>query len=315
VEEAIEEIKTEEAAPVTPEAPTFDRNALNTTLTSLLKRWNTNAASQKLNGSEVGDILAYGNAHGFSTTALRATPDKLLNINLPMLVQLNSEQGPVWAAWLNGDDTQATLSLHDRSTVTHSYEALNKLYAGNAVIFWRDPYAYQRALHEDEQGEPIWVIQHQLVSLGLRKKEPNGIYDTETFNTVKQIQFLSGLPIDGVLGSQTRMVLSSWLDKGNSPHLMEGLPASLPINPASEDTIEATMPSPEAPAVPAPTPSEPAIEVPIQDETTDEEPYTPLIVETPEVTQSTITEPARTLVPLRPITQDDDQTEGAQEKE
>ena len=300
-----------------------DLNGLKSTLTALLAEWNVSPKDSPLKSNQANAIQQYGKSHGFNVSALNASTKQLLNINLPMLIQIKSEKGLVWAAWLKGTESSATLNLQDGTTLNLSLYGLNDIYAKRALVFWRDPFLYKSPLREKEQGEAVWVIQHHLVSIGLRNKEPNGTFDIETVSTIKQIQHWAGIDIDGILGSQTRMVLSSWINNEKVPHLMDDFPSHLPMSKNSDDETIKAAASPKALADTA-ADAEPAIkedltpteettqeenETKTETETKDSEEYTPLIQEESSNKSESITDPARSSVPLLPVLPEDENSE------
>jgi len=300
-----------------------DLNGLKSILTALLAEWNVSPKNSPLKSRQTNAIQQYGKSHGFNVSALNASTKKLLNINLPMLIQIKSEKGLVWAAWLKGTESSATLNLQDGTTLNLSLDGLNDIYAKRVLVFWRDPFLYKSSLREKEQGKAVWLIQKHLVSIGLRNKEPNGTFDIETVSTIKKIQHWTGINIDGILGSQTRMVLSSWIKNDKVPHLMDGFPSHLLMSKNSDDeTIKAAAP-PKALADTAAN-AEPAIkedftpteetpqeenESEIDTESQDSEEYTPLIQEESPNKSESITDSARLSVPLLPVLPEDENVE------
>lgn len=274
-------------------APAQTLPSLHAIVSDLLSAWEVQPQTP-LKSTDINDIRAFGLAHDFSVSLIPSPPRALLNVNFPVLIELNSEGTPHWAAWLSSHEDSATLSLGENDTqVTMTLDELEANYAGRTLVFWRDERPYTNTLHVDEQGEAVWSMQDDLVALGLRKSEANGVYDSETVKMVKRIQELCGIDVDGLLGEHTRMVLSAWLDT-QSPHLWtDEYPYALPVAlrtkkfpaPAPIDTARAEV-EPDVPA--AETPS-----------------YTPLIAPQQTSTDESVTEPARTVSPLRPVAEDE----------
>ena len=309
---------TETPAPAVEAVPPLlalgSLSALHDSLTVLLDAWGEKPVADLPDNARMDAIRTFGRAQNFVVSVLRATPQKLMNINLPMLIQIKHAERLHWVACLSADDGKVTLRMPDATTSTLSYDDLKTVYADQALVFWRDPYTYKQPLRLREQGEPVWVIQHDLASLGIRVKEPNGIFDAETVEAVKRIQRTCGLDLDGVLGGQTRMVLTSWLNKKNQPHLMSDAYPTV-VRVALGQTIEATKTiDPTTPSAPldgaadtTPTPDTAAnIEAKAS---TEPQTYTPLINAQPKNTEEGLTDPTRSLVPLRPSVQDDETEE------
>lgn len=164
-------------------------------------------------------LQEFATTTGLRLTALQSSIAQLLAINLPMLVQIKDEAGESWAALMRVEDGKVQVTDGDGASELVSRRSLEDRYGGQAYCLWNDPAPNTEILRAMVQSDEVEQLQKDLSTLGLLDREPTGVYDAATIDAVTKIQRAMGLAADGIAGPQTRMVLCSWLDRYDTPHL------------------------------------------------------------------------------------------------
>ncbi len=199
---------------------------------------------------------------------LGMSPDaaQIAAIDLPVLVRLRSKGAAQWAALVALEGGAVRLVHGDGRSEEMKLDAFRGAYTGDAFYLWSDPTPKAEPLRAMAQGETVSALQADLKTLGLLDRDPTGSYDVATIDAISRIQRATGIAVDGIAGPQTRMVLSSWLDRSGAPSLSSGgftdaLRARVLANPGMVRQERAqeieSIPLPETlPAAPAPVNAE-----------------------------------------------------------
>ncbi len=220
----------------------------------LVRAWNRAVIQSAPTKITQQSVERFATANKLRLLVLDPSVEEMVALGLPALIRMKTGE---WSAVLRVEDGEARLvgPAGEASSVT--LEDLRSQYAGEAYYFWKDPKPSVGLLRVSSRGEAVEGLQRDLQQLGLLERDPNGIYDATTIDTVTKIQRTTGLPADGIAGPQTRMVLASWLGAPDTPRLSsdgftDGLRARVL---ASQGIVTRTR---EADAAPAPPAQEPA---------------------------------------------------------
>lgn len=299
---------------------------LNHALAALMDAWDKSESADYPRTTQYTAIVRFAVAHGFGSNRIEPTLDQLIALNYPALVEIDNGSGNHWVALLRVEDSNVQVSSATEDTESIPLDSLRQQYRKSAIVFWKDPNTTQMPLKSLDQGKPVWDLQHKLVEIGALKSEPNGVYDNYTAAAVTTVQKICGVSIDGVYGSQTRMILTSWLDADQSPHLTD---TAIAESVQADMTARAIVPPPEE--IPAASKIEPVFTALEPDESTEDfnvtkqpqqtetpEPeakpdpdpvveYEPLLRTRKSPSRDSVTEPARIIGPLVPSTSTPDE--------
>ena len=245
----------------------------------ILRAWNLALLTDLPPDDSVESIRAFAEKSRLTCESLEFSLDHIEAINLPVMVRLHGKTQSVWAAitGVEFDELRVTTSMSDTALIPK--DAFAGCYRNEALLFWRDPTPEVAILRPGSTGEDVRVLQVQLRALGRYKEKPDGVYDAATRDAVAALQKDTGLEVDGVLGSRTRMVLYSWLPGFSTPALRPLPPLMLRAdwNEKPEPPKPKPKPKPEPPKTvekkeePKAEPPAPPAESKPKDETKEEE--------------------------------------------
>jgi general secretion pathway protein A len=164
-------------------------------------------------------IAKFATANRLRPLGMSPNAAQIAAIDLPVLVRMRSEGAPQWAALLTLDSDVARLVHGDGRSEEMTPETFRVAYSGDAFYLWNDPTPLAEPLRAMARGDAVLALQTDLKALGLIDREPTGAYDAATVDAISRIQRATGIAVDGIAGPQTRMVLSSWLDRFRAPSL------------------------------------------------------------------------------------------------
>jgi len=213
-------------------------------------------------------ITQFATANGLRALSMTPNTTQIAAIDLPVLVRMRDGDALKWAAVTAFESNEITVLSPEGSEERLAPDAFRKAYAGDAFYLWNDPAPKAEPLRARAEGEAVDELQSDLKTLGLLDRDPTGTYDAATIEAIGRIQRATGIAVDGVTGPQTRMVLTSWLDRAGAPSLSKAgftdnlrarvlaLPGMIRADAAGE--LE-SIPLPETlPTAPEPSATEPA---------------------------------------------------------
>jgi len=251
-------------------------------------------------------VQRFATANNLRLLALEPSIEELVAVGLPALVHLKDGQ---WAALLRVEDGATQLINHAGDSQSVALADLRNQYDGEAYYLWKDPAPSAGLLRASSSGKLVEELQRDLQKLGLIDRDPNGIYDATTIDTVTKIQRTTGLPADGIAGPQTRMVLASWLGVPGTPRLSnagftEGLRsrvlASEGIVTRTRETAAREPAAPPAEIIEPVTDPLPAPVDSVGDPARQEEAYTPILPGNAPETPPAVTPSTSSGPPIRP---------------
>lgn len=167
--------------------------------------------------------------HGFSFYRIDNDLDRVLRLNLPAilefrapengrqaflgLVRIDGQGRPVFSAGGGGE----ILVPGDRG-------ASLPFWSGAAYIPWRNFFSITGEFPGHTPSESLISLKLLLKDIGFSGIDLSPRYDEATRNAVAQVQRKHNLPVDGVVGSMTKIALYNEIDSLNIPHLTPRFP-------------------------------------------------------------------------------------------
>ncbi len=103
-----------------------------------------------------------------------------------------------------------------------SFSEIEKHWAGEGFLFWRDPLNLLPAGPSESRTEPVKRLQELLKETGSYAGPLTGVYDGDTRSVVKAFQSSRGIEADGIAGAQTLMLLYGSINRFDIPTLSAG---------------------------------------------------------------------------------------------
>ena len=103
-----------------------------------------------------------------------------------------------------------------------SFSEIEKHWAGDGFLFWRDPLNLLPAGPSESGTEPVKRLQELLKETGAYSGPLTGVYDGDTRSAVKAFQSSKGIEADGIVGAQTLMLLYASSNRFDIPTLSTG---------------------------------------------------------------------------------------------
>lgn len=226
----------------------------------LFEAWNHVPESDVPPPGYDASFAAYVRGEGFSYMPRNATLEHVRAVNLPVYAYLEGDdlQRPV--AILRVTEETYTLRFAQQGPVEVGRDAVEALFANDVVYLWIDPQPGKDNVLPWHRGPEVTELQQKLQELELLAAAPTGAFDRPTLNAVREIQRATGLDVDGVVGVQTRMVLTSWDRSIDTPQLdADATLEQFAMTRAPEPKPAPSLPEVEVNAAPVPPPARPII--------------------------------------------------------
>ncbi len=191
-------------------------------LTAIVRAWDTALLQSPPVEVTWFSIVRFATANGLSALSMSPNTTQIAAIDLPVLVRLRAGSALEWAAVTSLESNRIKVAYGDGREEEFNPDAFRKAYTGDAFYLWNDPEPNAEPMRARTEGDAVTSLQTDLKSLGLLDRDPTGNYDVATIEAIGRIQRATGIAVDGVVGPQTRMVLTSWLDRARAPKLSAG---------------------------------------------------------------------------------------------
>lgn len=190
-------------------------------------KWGINAKmSPDLNGFEDDEAFFSLAAlqNGFILQRIDDNLDLILNLNLCAILKFEHPENhyPIYLTVIKAKNHALTLS--DGKTgrkINVLYDDIVKYWTGTGFIFWKNFYNYQRITPRNSPKESIIALKMHLRDIGFRNIEINTDYDLSAQLAIKAIQAKHGIPVDGIVGPLTKIVLYNEKKLFAIPHLWQ----------------------------------------------------------------------------------------------
>lgn len=184
--------------------------SLNAASAALVEAWGREFVSGLPSDATLASLRTFAEENGLGMETIFPTLDQVLVINRKALLKVRRNDGFMWAGLVGYEDDRLIFASTGGETIGISPEDLERVYLQQAVILWDDPAPDMPILQESMESTYVARFKGQLEDLGWRSANQASLFDDSTVQTVRNIQRASGLAVDGVVGSQTRMVVSGW---------------------------------------------------------------------------------------------------------
>lgn len=196
-------------------------NAFDVGVRQLLSLWEKETPETPSQATSLESMRELASAQGLSCEVLEIGLEELEAINLPAMVELTTGDGSLWVALLRSRGETLQVSHLPDSPISVARADLLDHYAGRCAILWQDPAPNADMIKPSMSTPAVRELQLQLKALGRYDGPITTTYDAPVAGLVREIQEETGIYTDGIVGRQTRMVLSSWLPTSPTPWLSE----------------------------------------------------------------------------------------------
>ncbi len=165
--------------------------------------------------------------NGLETVRVQGHLNLIKKLNMPAILEFPQPDGnsPRFLAVVGLAENEIRVSDGD-ATFTIDPASLAWLWSGAARIFWENHFDYRGSIPISSPGESIIALKVHLKALGFSIEEMDAAYDIDTRLAVETIQARNGLPVDGIVGPLTQIVLYNEDRSLNIPRL-----SALPVPP------------------------------------------------------------------------------------
>ena len=164
------------------------------------------------------DLCVAIQAQGLRCLEGRHSWAALQRYNRPAVLTLRSSAGEYRQVLLRAlHDEQAWLQDHEQPIDRH---ALQQSWTGQVLLLWRPPIVSE-LLRLGSEGDDVRWLRQQLARLNDHPPLAAAtLFDAELEQHVRRFQQRHGLDVDGLVGSQTLLVLTGLLPEPDTPTLM-----------------------------------------------------------------------------------------------
>jgi general secretion pathway protein A len=192
---------------------------------AVMKLWDVNADSTLYVEDTLDDFsffLLAAKQNRFDVYRVKSDLELILKLDLPVIMQFHTAQGKIPAYLVLFKIEGEKLSLKntsDSDVIISSPHELRTHWSGIAYIPWKNYFALTGTIPRDAKGESIITLKLLLKDLGFSDIELSPEYDEKTRKAITKIQAGYNLPVDGVVGPMTKIVLYNQKKSLKIPHL------------------------------------------------------------------------------------------------
>jgi general secretion pathway protein A len=206
-----------------------------TALSGALALWGTSLPIRKYADKDLVDPETYFNLtarrNGFLVHRMQSNLSGILKLNLPVIFEftLPTVSGPFFLTLCRVSEEAFTfLADAENDRIGVSPDDVERLWTGRAYVPWTNFFDYEGVtpISGGEQG--VLSLKELLEKIGHRHLPPGPVFDPETESLIKDIQKRYDIPVDGLVGPLTKMVLYNQLPGLGIPHIVENGESPLP---------------------------------------------------------------------------------------
>jgi len=147
--------------------------------------------------------------NGFKVQAFHSDIPRLAAMNLPAVIELKLPTAifPHYLSLEGFDDRGRLVCGGVGERISLASEALAPFWTGYAYVLWKNFFAYQGTIPLDSGSSGILSLKMNLKQIGFSDIDMTPLYDAKTRQAIVNIQKLNGIPVDGLVGPLTQMVL------------------------------------------------------------------------------------------------------------
>lgn len=146
----------------------------------------------------------------------QANLDTLLELSVPVVLNLDIDQKPVFAVLYGVSEDSVELLVNEKLLVMPK-QSLEKIWQGDYVAIWKQP--LREMLKQGHRGEAIALLDLLLSEVLGEGVSGSDVFDDELKMKVEAFQAWQGISVDGIAGKQTLTRLQR-LAQLDSPKLM-----------------------------------------------------------------------------------------------
>lgn len=148
----------------------------------------------------------------------------LLRLNYPTLLELTMPgiQGKRFISLIGIENDSLLIEPPIAMRKSLPYNELEKYWSGQGYLLWKDFLNLMAIASPQVKGDSIKRLQELLREVGVFHHPSTGAYDADTKKAVMRFQALKGIEQDGIVGSQTLMLLYQSIDRFGVPRLRKG---------------------------------------------------------------------------------------------
>lgn len=176
--------------------------------------------------SDTADDLSFfklaARQNGFIVYRLKNNLDLMLRLNLPAILKFNvaESKAPVYLVLTKIVGEKLILKgPKDNDVITASRYEAGRYWSGMAYIPWKNFFALTGTIPIDSARESIITLKLLLRDIGFKGIELNPVYDQNTREAIASVQIRHALPVDGIVGSMTKIALYNEKGLPEIPHL------------------------------------------------------------------------------------------------
>ena len=160
-------------------------------------------------------------AAGLACLWQRGSWSGLQQLNRPAILTITDADGDAHQVVLTGiEDDVATLSIGGVK-VSHPIDEITDMWLGQFMLLWRPPEGSSDTLQPGASGTGVTWLRQSLGAIDARyRTTANDTYDQGLVDVVRRFQRDNRLPVDGLAGKKTLIVINSLLAPDDSPRLV-----------------------------------------------------------------------------------------------
>ncbi|MEE8400096.1 MAG: AAA family ATPase, partial [Desulfobacterales bacterium] len=161
--------------------------------------------------------------NGFLTRPIACNLNLVRKINLPaiMALKIPGDLSVRYLTLSRMGNNRVTLRGRGGDTVYGTVDQLESHCAGEVIVLWKDFYSIAGQIPLNAPDDSIITLKMQLQGLGFGGIKIGPLYDNATENAVRALQQKHGIPVDGIVGGLTKIVLYNDIGTLAIPHLSD----------------------------------------------------------------------------------------------
>jgi general secretion pathway protein A len=162
--------------------------------------------------------------NGFMLYHVEKNLDLVEKLNLPAILKFHTSAGGVTAFFLLSrieDEYFYFTEVGERPNgkLRATRDEITAYWTGDAYIPWKNFFSINAEIPGDPPDEALITLKLMLRDIGYKGIDATPIYDLATRKAVRDVQRRNGLPVDGIVGSMTKIVLYNGKEGLKIPHL------------------------------------------------------------------------------------------------
>jgi len=190
-------------------------------LLAVLKLWTSDPeirADRKETNDDLGYFKQVTKYNGLEIYRTGNVASFVTGIDLPAIMVFDFEDGKRYMACKKWQDDKVVLSDGYHTLKTSAVHLKDSKWSG-AYIPWKNFLGLSGIIPRDTSAESILTLKMLLRKIGFTKVPLTVVYDDLTKGAVEIIQAKGGIPVDGVVGPETKIVIYNNLREYQTPRL------------------------------------------------------------------------------------------------